>query len=423
MGANDVSNAFGTSVGSKVLTLVQAYILATIFETLGAVLVGYNVTDTMRKGVVDTALFADEPKALLLGQVAILGGCAFWLLIATVARLPVSTTHSLTGATVGFGLLMKGGGGVNWNTVINIVASWFISPIFSGIVSCLLYLLIDWTVLRQKNSCKCALMVLPILFWICIAFNVFVVCFEGSALLHLSNIPLYISIPVAIGVATICAIIVRLVLVPRLKVFIESKLFVQAKLFSLEQFLKIVKFLLKKILPSPHQATNAQTLKVFSSVQVLTACFAGFAHGANDVSNAIAPLTALIAIYKDMDVKQSGATPIYVLLYGVVAICIGLCALGHRVIRTVGTNMSEINPASGFSIEFGAAVTALVASKAGLPISTTHSLVGSVVFVGTIRTRKGVDWKIFRNIVLSWLVTLPVSGEYFYYLFKLFFRY
>ncbi|EFO17260.1 phosphate transporter [Loa loa] len=151
-------------------------------------------------------------------------------------------------------------------------------------------------------------------------------------------------------------------------------------------------------------------MKIFSSIQAFTACFAGFAHGANDVGNAIAPLTALISIYSNLDVRQHAETPIYVLLYGVFGICVGLVVLGHRVIRTIGTDMSTINAASGFTIEFGAAVTSLTASKLGLPISTTHSLVGSVIFVGLVHARKGVKWSIFRNIVLSWILTLPISG-------------
>ncbi|VDN20093.1 unnamed protein product [Gongylonema pulchrum] len=168
-------------------------------------------------------------------------------------------------------------------------------------------------------------------------------------------------------------------------------------------------------------------MKIFSSIQAFTACFAGFAHGANDVGsvcifvltirpNAIAPLTTLLSIYVNLDIRQHGETPIYVLLYGVLAICVGLVALGHRVIQTVGTDMSTINAASGFTIEFGAAVTSLSASKLGLPISTTHSLVGSVLFVGMIRSRRGVDWRIFTNIALSWILTLPISGHFYLFI-------
>ncbi|VDM28238.1 unnamed protein product [Toxocara canis] len=179
---------------------------------------------------------------------------------------------------------------------------------------------------------------------------------------------------------------------------------------TMKSAIKDIKRFMKWFLPVRDRRPDEKTLKIFSSIQVFTACFAGFAHGANDVSNAIAPLAALLSIYMDMDVTQKGETPIYVLLYGVFAICVGLIALGKKVILTVGTKMSEINAASGFTIEFGAAVTALVASKAGLPISTTHSLVGSVVFVGLVKSRQGIDWRIFRNIALSWVVTLPVSG-------------
>uniref|UniRef100_A0A915C5I8 Phosphate transporter n=1 Tax=Parascaris univalens TaxID=6257 RepID=A0A915C5I8_PARUN len=149
MGANDVANAFGTSVGSGVLTLKRAYILATIFETLGALLVGYNVTDTMRKNVLEVALYKSEPKELLVGQVAILGGCSAWLILATFAHLPVSTTHSITGATVGFGLVTRGAFGIHWNEIAAIVGSWFISPVLSGIVSSLMFMIVDFSVLRR----------------------------------------------------------------------------------------------------------------------------------------------------------------------------------------------------------------------------------------------------------------------------------
>jgi len=170
------------------------------------------------------------------------------------------------------------------------------------------------------------------------------------------------------------------------------------------------KALIQWLLPAKERKEDKKTLRLFSSVQVFTACFAGFAHGANDVSNAIAPLTALLAIYETGSVIQGEPTPVYVLFFGVAAICVGLCVLGHRVIGTVGQKMSHIHPASGFTIEFGAAVTALLASKLGLPISTTHCLVGSVVSVGCLKAGEGIRWGIFRNVVLSWVITLPISG-------------
>ncbi|KAK6109433.1 Phosphate transporter family protein [Brugia pahangi] len=465
MGANDVANAFGTSVGSKVLTLRQAYILAVIFETLGALLIGYNVTDTVRKGVIDLTLYEKQPKEIFVGQIAILGGCSLWLLIATLARLPVSSTHSITGATVGFGLMTRGIIGIQWRKIIHIVASWFMSPILSGVVSAILYIILDHSVLRRKNPFRCGLRALPIFYWLCIAFNVFTVSYQGSKLLHLSKLPMWICALVSVGCATIGAIVIHFFLSPKLKIWINNSLSNSSREredsfevqtisgatesqdnilhqkcqtskvetvsgLSVNEGNKTVDCEAKKngkeilrsqltdntmkfirwILPVDNRITDDRTMKIFSSIQAFTACFAGFAHGANDVGNAIAPLTALISIYSNLDVRQRNETPIYVLLYGVLAICVGLVVLGHRVIRTIGTDMSTINAASGFTIEFGAAVTSLTASKLGLPISTTHSLVGSVIFVGMIRARKGVQWSIFRNIALSWILTLPISG-------------
>ncbi|KAL3986158.1 Phosphate transporter family protein [Acanthocheilonema viteae] len=453
MGANDVANAFGTSVGSKVLTLRQAYILAVIFETLGALLIGYNVTDTVRKGVIDLTLYEDKPKEIFVGQIAILGGCSLWLLVATIARLPVSSTHSITGATVGFGLMTRGIVGIQWRKIAHIAASWFLSPILSGVVSAVLYIILDHSVLRRKNPFRCGLRALPIFYWFCIAFNIFTVSYQGSKLLHLSKLPLWICALVSIGCATIGSIAIHFFLSPKLKIWINNSSSsntarddsfevqtisdrAQSEENVLHQRLSIIKgsknveSIEKKkegekprsqladnvmkfaqwILPDDDRITDDRTMKIFSSIQAFTACFAGFAHGANDVGNAIAPLTALISIYSNMDVRQRSETPIYVLLYGVLAICVGLVVLGHRVIRTIGTDMSTINAASGFTIEFGAAVTSLTASKLGLPISTTHSLVGSVVFVGMVRAKKGVQWSIFRNIALSWILTLPISG-------------
>uniref|UniRef100_A0A1I8EG78 Phosphate transporter n=1 Tax=Wuchereria bancrofti TaxID=6293 RepID=A0A1I8EG78_WUCBA len=218
MGANDVANAFGTSVGSKVLTLRQAYILAVIFETLGALLIGYNVTDTVRKGVIDLTLYEKQPKEIFVGQIAILGGCSLWLLIATLARLPVSSTHSITGATVGFGLMTRGIIGIQWRKIVHIVASWFMSPILSGVVSSILYIVLDHSVLRRKNPFRCGLRALPIFYWLCIAFNVFTV------MLHLSKLPMWICALISAGCATISAIVIHFFLSPKLKIWINNSL-------------------------------------------------------------------------------------------------------------------------------------------------------------------------------------------------------
>ncbi|CCD61415.2 Phosphate transporter [Caenorhabditis elegans] len=435
MGANDVSNAFGTSVGSGVLTMVQAYILASIFEALGSILVGWSVADTMRKGVVDTSQYADDPKELLLGQVAILGGCAAWLLIATVLHMPVSTTHSLVGATIGFSIVLRGLEGIQWMTIVRIVCSWFLSPILSGIISSIIYMIVDHTVLRTGDPLKNGLRALPVFYFVCMAFNALVVFWDGSKLLHFNEIPAWGIAAIVIGVGCVAAALAHFVLKPRIKSNIKGskvqstpsrfsdvesandseklKGLPEQKLQNVQQRKtpsgKIRKFYVW-LLPDRTRVDGRNITKLFSTIQVFTACFAGFAHGANDVSNAIAPLAAIISIYRTKSVEQTESVPIYVLLYGVFAICVGLWLFGHYVIKTVGTNMSEINPASGFTIEFGAAMTSLLASKVGLPLSTTHCLVGSVVAVGMIRSENGVKWSIFRDIAISWVVTLPVSG-------------
>ncbi|KAL7076003.1 hypothetical protein ACQ4LE_004261 [Meloidogyne hapla] len=514
MGANDVSNAFGTSVGSKVLTLKQAYILASIFETLGAIFVGYNVTDTMRKSVVVLSEYENNPKALLFGQIAILGGCSGWLMIATFAELPVSTTHSVVGATIGFSFMMKGMSSIQWWEVGKIALSWFTSPLLSGFISSILYLAVDISVLRRKEPLEAGLRVLPIFYFFCIAFNTFTVSYQGSKILGLESIPLWLAIIISLLAAILAALAVHFILKPRLSSWIHRKhtiavvrdvvqrngsilshpqlafnkrlefdgkirthldgSFLIENTHSLpgdnyitiplgndkkngkqicrsiselpekyggnlvnennkirrsrnrgiseaESVLSVTNYVSQQLelsprgffhwlLPAHDRKEDPKTLQLFSSIQVFTACFAGFAHGSNDVSNAIAPLTAMIAIYREMSVQQEEPTPIYVLLYGVFAMCVGLCVLGHKVIKTVGQRMSSIHAASGFTIEFGAAVTALLASKAGLPISTTHCLVGSVVSVGCIKSGEGIKWSIFRNVVFSWLVTLPVAA-------------
>lgn len=237
MGANDVSNAFGTSVGSGALTLLQAYLLATIFETLGSVLVGYNVIDTMRKGVVDVAVYNNSAGDFLIGQVATLGGCATWLLIATFLHLPVSTTHAVVGATLGFSITCKGFQGIEWMKVVNIVASWFISPLFAGCLALLLYLFVDHVILRtvsrsapmltvestfQADPVNNGLMWLPIFYFVCLTFNMFMISYQGSRVLHLSTVPLWIALLISFAAGIIAAGICHFLIVPRIRKFVAK---------------------------------------------------------------------------------------------------------------------------------------------------------------------------------------------------------
>ncbi|VDK77599.1 unnamed protein product [Litomosoides sigmodontis] len=434
IGANDTANSFGTSVGSKVLTLQQAYLLASIFETLGATLLGYQVTDTMRKGVIDLSVYNGSENELMLGQISVLSGCGAWLLIATFLKLPVSTTHSIVGATLGYSLLARGAQGIRWWPVIRIFISWFLSPLLSGIVSILFYSSIDHIVLRRRRPLHCGLILLPVLYFICVAVNVFAVMYNGSEFLGLDKMPAWAILVITFSAATVVALLVHFIMAPQLKKRIldsrsllnyeDEKHITLGPTTSGEQELAEISVDLlnnngtNTVRPTKSIETffrsskpeDPQASQLFSFLQVLTACFAGFAHGGNDVSNAIAPLVSLYAIYKENSVMQRSTTPVWLLLYGAGGMCVGLWVLGHRVIYTVGENLTKITPPSGFAIEFGAAVTVLASSKFGLPVSSTQCKVGSVVAVGVVQASSSVKWSTFRNISLSWLVTLPLTG-------------
>ncbi|XGW03472.1 hypothetical protein V3C99_015004 [Haemonchus contortus] len=428
LGANDVSNTFGTSVGSGVVTIVQAYILASIFISLGAVLVGWSVTDTMRKGVVDVTEYFGNPRELMLGQVALLGGTAGWLVITTALRMPVSTTHAMVGSTLGFSLVLRGTEGVNWDEIYRIIASWFLSPALSGLISGVLYLIVDIAVLRRNHPFECGLRALPAFYFFVISFNVLMVTWDGSKLLHFDRIPFWGAALISVAIGSIVALIIQFVVKPRLWRKIQASTAVDFDTIRTSSFKTVqlntpselsidsdddlfsrICFRVRRLLPNMERVDDEKTIQLFVWIQIFTACFAGFAIGANDVSNAIAPVATLVSVYKDQNSRQEAEVPIYVLLFGILAICCGLWAFGHRIISTVGSRVSHINPASGFTIEFGAAMTTLIASKLGLPISTTQCLIGSVVVVGSMRGGEGVRWVVFRNIVITWISTLPAS--------------
>ncbi|XP_065284020.1 sodium-dependent phosphate transporter 1-A isoform X2 [Dermacentor albipictus] len=492
VGANDVANSFGTSVGAKVLTLRQACILATIFEILGAVLIGYKVSDTVRKGILDVSMYEGAPKDLMLGNLAALGGSAIWNILATAFSLPISGTHSIVGAVVGFSLVARGLRGIRWWELGKIVLSWFISPVLSGILSAVLYMLIQFLILRKEKPLEPGLRSLPFFYGFTLFINVFSVVHDGPHLLRFNLIPWWGAMIVALSVALISVIVVWFFIVPRLRATIERDLSndTDNDRITMTELAQATKDLPKTLTysftptdpvsddvidtdgskklseagimnggrgssievisgklqhndlpnlhpnPHPHQPTHKrlslvmieeaalavppckenhdddkpETAKLFSFLQILTAVFGSFAHGGNDVSNAIGPLVALWMIYFDGNVYQNSETPIYILLYGGVGISLGLWIWGRRVIQTLGEDLTKVTPSNGFTIEIGAASTVLLASKVGIPISTTHCKVGSIVFVGWVRSRKGVDWGLFRNIVMAWLLTLPVTG-------------
>ncbi|XP_043213504.1 sodium-dependent phosphate transporter 2-like isoform X2 [Amphibalanus amphitrite] len=501
IGANDVANVFGTSVGAKAITLRNACIIATIGEMLGAMLIGYKVSETMRKGILDVGLYQNNEKELMLGSLAALGGSAIWNLLATFLRLPISGTHTIVGATIGFSLVARGADGVNWRTFGKIVASWFLSPVLSGIISICLFLIVRTLVLRRPEPVEPGLRSLPFFYGFTILINVFSVVHDGPSLLYLDKLPVWAVVLISVAAGLIVAIGVQLLLVPRLRRQIKETSRLPSPDVSKGPTPTIsMEKLSQTLSPSEEAAARPQgaaatyafngetaanngyiaatTLQVpsiqsavssengsapvknggsipgnasqlplvgggvdarknsnvlpiaaarelrelsrpeppevarlFAALQVMTASFGSFAHGGNDVSNAIGPLIAVWLIFMEGSVAQKAETPVYILFYGGVGISVGLWVWGRRVIKTIGEDLTQLTPSSGFTIELGAAFTVLFASKIGLPVSTTHCKVGSVVFVGWARsTRAGVDWKVFRNIIIAWLVTVPFAA-------------
>ncbi|XP_053978694.1 sodium-dependent phosphate transporter 1-B isoform X2 [Hylaeus volcanicus] len=410
IGANDVANSFGTSVGAGVLTIFQACILATVFEIAGAVLIGYKVSDTMRKGILDVTLYEGHEKELMVGALSSLAGSGIWLLLATALRLPISGTHSIVGATVGFSLVCKGTAGVKWIALANIAASWFASPVLSGIVSGAIFWLLRKSVLQSSKPLEQGLHILPLAYGLTVAVNVISVAHDGPKLLMLDKVPWWGSLLAASGCGLFSAVIVYLFVVPwqrkRILLSLSSNEKATTTFVAAGSDTEGVQIETERKNEEP-----PETSQLFAFLQVLTAAFGSFAHGGNDVSNAIGPLIALWAVYADGSARQETETPLLILLYGGLGISTGLWVWGRRVIQTLGQDLARITPTTGFTIEVGAAVTVLLASKAGLPVSTTHCKVGSVVCVGwASRGGEGVSWKLFRNIAFAWLITVPVAG-------------
>ncbi|SIO27804.1 inorganic phosphate transporter [Salinivibrio sp. ES.052] len=378
IGANDVANAMGTSVGSKALTVKQAIIVAMIFEFAGAYLAGGEVTDTIRKGVIDTSFYADQPLELVFGMMSALLAAGTWLLLASYMGWPVSTTHSIIGAIIGFACLSVGSEAVDWHTVQGIVGSWVITPFISGLFAYFIFLSAQRLIFDTDRPVLNAKRFVPIYMFLT-AFIIAMVTIKKG----LKHVGLHLT-----TLESVSASIVLSALIMFFGVYYISK----------------------KYRGDESQGFQGVE-RIFSLLMVVTACAMAFAHGSNDVANAIGPLSAIVATVQNLGtVAEKAHIAWWILPMGGAGIVLGLATLGHRVMATVGSGITELTPSRGFAAQLATASTVVLASGTGLPISTTQTLVGGVLGVGFARGIAALNLGVVRNIVASWLITLPAGA-------------
>lgn len=379
IGANDVANAMGTSVGSGALTLRGAIVVAAIFEFGGAMLVGGSVTNTIRKGIVDLQAVGSDPMVMAVGMTCCLLAAALWLNLATYAGWPVSTTHSIVGAVVGFGVAGGGMSAVDWGTIGNIAASWVVSPLMGGLLGYAVFILIQRSILNSDEPLMALRRWGPILVFPIIAILTLSAMFKGLKPLKL-DLPFVPAVFTAIGIGMTSSVVA----VPVFRRFTDKR-------------------------ADGGQVDLVRTEKVFMVLQVMTACFVAFAHGSNDVANAVGPLAAVFGAVRE-GVTETVQVPYRVLLIGAVGIVVGLATYGYKIMATIGKKITELTPSRGFSAEFAAATTIVVASKLGLPVSTTHTLVGAVIGVGFGRSIGAINLQVLKGIFASWFITVPFTA-------------
>lgn len=384
IGANDVANAFGTSVGSGAISFRQALVLAAIFEFAGAFLVGSQVADTIKGNIVQPAVFAGEPRMFAIGMLAALLAAGVWLHVATFLGQPVSTTHSIIGAVIGFGIVAAGPSSIQWAKMGRIAASWFVSPVMGAVLACLLYFAIRKFVLRHASPARRAARALPLGF----AAVVFVMSY--SVVLDL--LPRVLSGRMTASQVHAMATPVGLVMgaAAWFLAWLYWRRAAVAEVGGLDEQYELVE-------------------RRFGRLQILTACYMAFAHGANDVANAIGPIAGILQAMRG-EIAAKTAVPSWVLVMGGVGIVVGLATYGYKVMAAVGSKITEVTPTRGFAAEFGTATTVLVSSLMGLPISTTFVLVGAVMGVGFARGFGAIDLAVVKKIFMSWIVTIPCSA-------------
>ncbi|MCK5498575.1 MAG: inorganic phosphate transporter [Gammaproteobacteria bacterium] len=442
IGANDVANAMGTSVGSGALTLKRAVILAAILEFSGAFFAGTHVSETVRKGIVDPAIFTGDGMSFMLGMLSALLAAGVWLQLASWKGWPVSTTHSIVGAVVGFGLAYGGISAIHWDKVGTIAASWVVSPLLSGTIAYFIFRILLRTIFYNRRPLHSAKRLAPYLVFVVFAILSLAMLFKG-----LKNLNLDLSTPSAFAVASIVGLIASLISVWLVSLIPEQK---REKPEDKKKVTdpSIVKALEKAVKHLEHVQSKApvhmeeeiadalsevrrlrfesqrsyefhtnsseyqQVEKLFVYLQILSASLVAFAQGANDVANAIGPMSAVIsvALAGGESIAAKAPVPLWVLALGGVGIIVGLATWGWRVMETIGRKITQLTPTRGFCALFGSAITIILATKFGIPISTTHTLVGSVLGVGLARGISAVNLYTVRDIMISWIVTIPAGA-------------
>ena len=393
IGANDVANSMGCAVGSKSISIKWAVIAAGICEFAGSVLVGAHVTDTVRKGIVDPTTIAslpglapsEAPALLLLGMAAALLAAAVWLNVATWFGMPVSTSHSIVGAVAGYGIIAAGWNAVNWGEMGQIVASWFLSPLAGGVLGFILFKVISKLILGRKRPVTAAVTVAPFMVFFMMVVVTLAIVYKG--LKHLTGEGAeWITGNGAFLVAGVVGLMAALV----------SKILIRRAMRG------------KQDLPLPEQLELVE--RVFAPLVVVTSCAVAFSHGANDVANAVGPLAAIVDIASTCTVKMRVQVPVWVLVLGGSGIVLGLATFGYRVMRTIGTKITQITPSRGVAACIAATITVLVCTRMKLPVSTTHTLVGAVLGIGLARGLAAVNRRVTRNIFGSWFITVPAAA-------------
>jgi PiT family inorganic phosphate transporter len=393
IGANDVANAMGTSVGSGALTITGAVLVAGLLEFSGAFLAGGHVTNTVRKGMLDAVLVEQNPELVLYGMLAALASAGTLLLVATRFGLPVSTTHAIVGAIVGFGSVGLGVDAVAWGKVSQIVASWVTSPLIGGVLAYLIFGLIRSRVLDRDKPIEELTRIGPFFFFYVFFIMGLVTLFKG-----LKNLKLDLDLPQALAASTALGLV--------------------GAVFGL--------ILMRRASRRAGQMEDGDEQyrhveRVFVILQIMTACAVAFAHGSNDVANSIGPLAAVHSIVTTGAAGTTASVEPWMLALGGLGIIIGLATWGYRVMETVGTKITELTPSRGFAAELAAATTIVLASRLGIPVSTTHILVGSVLGVGLARGIGALDLRVVGSILVSWVATLPLAAAlsvFFFYFFK-----